>query len=108
MEERRSSNRLRTNLQVRWQTLKTEGRGTVCDLSVTGCFVLTGGDFTPRELVRMDLLLPQEVVTLWGNVVYSVGEMGFAMRFLFSGRDQETFEASFRTLEIKVRELTEV
>ena len=108
MEERRSAERLRTNLQVRWQTLRTEGRGSVCDLSVSGCFVLTGGEVSPRELVRMDLLLPQEVVTLWGNVVYSLSEMGFAVRFLFSGKDQETFEASFRALEEKVRELTEV
>src|SRR4051812_287792 len=101
MEERRSAQRLRTTLQVRWQTLRTEGRGTVCDVSVSGCFVLTGGEVTPRELVRMDLLLPQEVVTLWGNVVYTINEMGFAVRFLFSGGDQETFEASFTALEAK-------
>ena len=92
MEERRSAQRLRTNLSVRWETLKSQGGGSVCDLSVSGCFVLTGGEVNPRELVRMNTALP-DIATLWGNVVYVINEMGFAVRFVFgSEADQQLIE----------------
>jgi len=83
MQERRTAPRLRTNLNVRWETLHTGGRGSICDLSVSGCFVLTGGEVTPPELVRMNIVSASEMVTLWGNVVYTIKEMGFAVRFVF-------------------------
>jgi hypothetical protein len=99
MQERRSANRLRTNISVRWETLKTQGRGSVCDLSSTGCFVLTGGEVTPGELARLDLRVTNEMLTVWGTVVYTIGEMGFAVRFLFGGREEEDFNKAIRVLE---------
>src|SRR5580765_4285384 len=81
MQERRSAERFRANLKVRWQSLMTQGRGAVCDLSASGCFVLTGGQVTPRELIRLELIEGDEVTTLWGQVAYRVNEMGFALRF---------------------------
>ena len=87
MQERRTATRFRTNLNVRWETLRTQGRGNVCDLSSTGCFILTGGEVEAGELVRMDLLLRDEVATLWGKIVYAIGEMGFAVRFLFGSEN---------------------
>ena len=93
MQERRAAKRLRANIKVRWETLKTQGRGSVCDLSASGCFVLTGGEVVPRELARMDLMLPDQATTFWGNVVYAVDEMGFAVRFVFgSEADKESLE----------------
>ena len=93
MEERRKARRLRTNIDVRWETLKTEGRGAVCDLSASGCFVLTGGEVVAGELTRMDFVLSEQVSTFWGNVVYTIGEMGFAVRFVFeSEADKESME----------------
>jgi hypothetical protein len=93
MQERRAAKRLRANINVRWETLKTQGRGAVCDLSASGCFVLTGGEVVPRELARMDLSLPDQVTTFWGNVVYAVDEMGFAVRFVFgSEADKELLQ----------------
>jgi len=89
MQERRTAPRLRTNLNVRWETLHTGGRGTVCDLSTTGCFILTGGEVSPPELVRMNIVLPSEMATLWGNVVYVISEMGFAVRFVFDSEADE-------------------
>lgn len=83
MQERRSAERFRANLNVRWQSLMAEGRGAVCDLSASGCFVLTGSQVAPRELVRLDLIAGDEVTTLWGQVAYLVNEMGFAVRFVF-------------------------
>src|SRR3954447_25206979 len=83
MQERRNAPRLQTNLKVRWETLQTGGRGTVCDLSTSGCFILTGGEVTPPELVRLNIALSSEMATLWGTIVYAIGEMGFAVRFVF-------------------------
>ena len=84
MDERRSAQRLRTRIDSRWETLRTQGRGLTSDLSVTGCFVLTGGEVFPYELVKLDLILPEQVRTVWGYVVYLIPEMGFALRFVES------------------------
>ena len=93
MQERRATKRVRANINVRWETLKTQGRGAVCDLSSSGCFVLAGAEVMPRELARMELALPDQRTILWGNVVYRVSEMGFAVRFVFgSEADKESLE----------------
>lgn len=99
MQERRRANRLRTDISVRWETLKTQGRGYICDLSSSGCFVLAGAEVTRGELARLDLLLSDEIVTVWGTVVYDISEMGFAVRFLFGGGDEENFMKAIRALE---------
>ena len=87
MEERRSAPRLRTNIQARWETLGAQSRGSVCDLSSTGCFVLSGGEVGPNDLVRLELVAGEEIVIVWGYVVYHVPEMGFAVRFVLQIED---------------------
>jgi hypothetical protein len=84
MQERRTAERLRINLRVRWEGLISQGRGAICDLSPTGCFVLTGGEVTTGELVRLEIHFPGQIDLVWGQVVYAVAEMGFALRFAFS------------------------
>ena len=87
MQERRTAPRLRTNINARWETLKSQGRGSVCDLSSGGCFVLTGGELSAKELVRLELILDDQIVTVWGYIVYHVLEMGFALRFVLQIED---------------------
>jgi hypothetical protein len=91
MQERRGAPRLTVDLTVNWETLKSSGKGQVSDLSATGCFVLSGGDITSRELVRLQITSPQRVVTLWGQIVNVASEIGFAVHFLIiddvDGRD---------------------
>jgi hypothetical protein len=99
MQERRRAQRLRTNINVRWETLKTQGQGSVCDLSSSGCFVLSGGEVTPGELTRLDMRVTDEMLTVWGTVVYTISEMGFAVRFLFGGQEEEDFMKAIRALE---------
>ena len=82
MQERRGAPRLPVDLTVNWETLKSQGRGQVSDLSATGCFVLSGGDIMSRELVRLQITSPQRSVTLWGQVVNVAVEIGFAVHFL--------------------------
>ena len=83
MQERRAAERLRIDLNARWEALKTQGRGAVCDLSSLGCFVLTSAEVKPGQLIRLEINFPQEAAALWGQVVYAVGEIGFALRFAF-------------------------
>ena len=93
MPERRTAQRFRTNLNARWETLGSQGRGGVSDLSSTGCFVLSGANLSPGEFMRLQLVASDQIVSLWGHVVYSVNEIGFAVRFVFGN------EADKRSLE---------
>jgi len=87
MQERRTAKRVRPNLNGRWEALTTQGRGAVWDLSSTGCFVLAGGTVSRGELIRLEIQFQQEVADLWGEVVYAVPEIGFALRLMFAGED---------------------
>ena len=88
MQEQRAAPRFRVDLNARWETLKSQGRGAVSDLSTSGCFVLTGGEVSARELTRLQITSTHQVAIAWGQVIYAVGEIGFAVRFVFE-RDQE-------------------
>ena len=84
MHDRRAAERLRVDLNVRWEGLRTQGRGAVCDLGSLGCFVLASADVTPGDLIRLKINFPHEIASLWGYVVYAVAEIGFAVRFAFA------------------------
>jgi hypothetical protein len=84
MQERRRAERFRLNLQARWESLLAQGRGAVCDLSAMGCFVLAAGPTNRNELIRLEIQFPNHLVFVWGQTVYSVSEMGFAVRFVFN------------------------
>jgi hypothetical protein len=89
MQERRHTERFRVNLHARWESLLAEGRGDICDLSASGCFMLGAGQINTGELVRVEIQFPNHLVLVWGQVVYSVVEMGFAVRFVF-GEENES------------------
>ena len=101
MQERRHAERFRLNLQARWESLLTHGRGTICDLSETGCFVLARVVIKPGELVRLAVEFPNHLIFAWGEVVYFVPEMGFALRFVFSEENER------RALQKLITKLTE-
>lgn len=88
MQERRQAERIRLNLPARWQSLLTQDRGTVCDLSASGCFLLTAGEVKAAELVRLEIDFGSHLVFAWGKVVYRLTEMGFALRFIFSEENE--------------------
>src|SRR5260221_12868746 len=89
MPERRAAERQRIDLNARWEALKTQGRGAVCDLSSLGCFVLTSAEVKPGQLIRLEISFPQEVAALWGQVVYTIAEMGIALRFAFASEHEK-------------------
>jgi hypothetical protein len=84
MQEKRASPRFQVDLNVRWESLKSHGRGAISDLSSSGCFVLTGGDVTAGELVRLQISSRDRLADVWGLIVYAISEMGFALRFVFA------------------------
>ena len=51
------------------------------------------------ELARLDLRVADEMLTVWGTVVYTINEMGFAVRFFFGGLEEEDFIKAIRVLE---------
>ena len=86
--QERVSERIRLNLPARWQSLLTQDRGSVCDLSASGCFLLTAGEVKAAELVRLEIDFGNHPVFAWGKVVYRVADMGFALRFIFSEENE--------------------
>jgi hypothetical protein len=100
MQERRTAERLRLDLKARWEGLMTQGRGAVSDLSLTGCFVLSGGEISAGELIRLQITFPRDVGIVWGQAVYGVAEIGFALRFVFQDQaDKRVLEKLIETLK---------
>jgi hypothetical protein len=82
MIERRRSNRIRATFDVRLDANKGRYRGTVSDISKNGCFILSGADLEIGELLRVEINLRfGGWVSIWGEVVNSTTEIGFAVRF---------------------------
>lgn len=80
--ERRLTQRIKVNIRARWEGPRARREGTVTDISTAGCFVLTEDlGVEKRELVKIELLMPGGVITLWGHVIYKADEIGFGIRF---------------------------
>ncbi len=87
--ERRRNERVRASLPATWEGVLESHGGTVVDLSTSGCFILTKDSVQPKELVRLDVQLPTgNGLLLWGEVVYVVEDMGFALRFMGVGEGE--------------------
>lgn len=80
--ERRRAPRARVNLRANWEGDLGQREADVTSLSVNGCFVLSGGNVKPKELIRLEIMLPNdELIHLWAEVVEEADEIGFAMQF---------------------------
>lgn len=95
-KERRGAPRARVNLPARWEGALSRENATVTDISRNGCFVLTGGKVTMKELVWLEVNLPdQEPVHFWAEVVNEATEIGFALRFNSASPEDEASLAKF-------------
>jgi PilZ domain len=91
MDDRRSAERVQVSLDARWEGVLAQCEGTVVDLSSAGCFILTSDLVMPEELIRLEVRLPTgNTLYLWGEVVYQLSEMGFAVRFTGTGEAERT------------------
>lgn len=80
--DRRKAERVKVNLDASWEGAFARHDGSVADISLTGCFMLTPDCVKPNELVRIEIELPTgERLCLWGEIIYQISEMGFGVRF---------------------------
>jgi hypothetical protein len=80
--ERRRAPRVKVNLHARWEGDYGRHDANVTSLSKLGCFVLSGGKVKQKELIRLEILFPNDgTSSLWGEVVDAAEEIGFAMQF---------------------------
>lgn len=92
IEERRRAERFRVNLDVRWEGASGQRKGTISDISTSGCFILTSPEVEAAEPIKVGIQLPQgKTVTLPGEAVYSTEEIGFALRFTDLGQKEQLF-----------------
>ncbi len=80
--ERRTSNRYSTEIDVEWEGAAGRQPGTLSDLSIDGCFVLSSGDINDGDGVKVFIPLADGMkVQFDGKVANHVYEIGFGVRF---------------------------
>jgi hypothetical protein len=95
-QERRGAPRARVNLPARWEGVNSRENATITDISRNGCFVLSGGKVALKELVSLEINLPnQQAVHFWAEVVYDASEIGFALRFNSSSEEDAEVLAKY-------------
>lgn len=94
--ERRSKERLKIYLDVFWEGIAGRYAGTISDISLGGCFILSDGKVNLNELLRLEIKLPtDETVMAWGEVANHFPEIGFGVRYTeFEARERERYLAS--------------
>lgn len=103
--ERRRAERFHVNLDIRWEGSSGQRKGTISDISTSGCFILTSPEVVASEPVKVGIQLPKgKIMTLPGEAVYSTEEIGFALRFTNLGEQEELFLQ--RLIESARRKLT--
>ena len=81
-KERRRAPRIKINLRARWEGDHGREEADVTSLSKNGCFVLSGGRFEQKDLIRLEIMFPDEdPIYVWAEVVEAAEEIGFALRF---------------------------
>jgi hypothetical protein len=95
-KERRSAPRARVNLPARWEGVLSRETATVTDISRSGCFVLSGGSVEKKELVWLEIQLPDhDALHFWAEVVDEASEIGFALKFNSASSEDEEQLAQF-------------
>lgn len=91
-QERRGAERFRVNVDTLWASATRQRKGTISDISTSGCFVLTTPEIKVKEPIMLGILFPSgKGVTLTGETVYAVEEIGFAVRFTDLGERERRF-----------------
>lgn len=89
-ENRRSDERVSTNLAAKWGGLTGDHEGRIEDLSLGGCFVNTAGRVDPGEIVGVEIKLPSgEWLQLRGEVAAYQAGIGFGLLFSFLTDEEE-------------------
>lgn len=100
----RKAPRVKINLRARWEGVLEQREATVTSLSINGCFLLSGGEVKDKELVRIEIELPDgEPIHCWGEVVDQANDIGFAVRFNALEDDEQERLANLISRHIDIR-----
>jgi len=89
-KNRRSDERVSTNLPARWDGLSGRSEARIEDLSMSGCFVNSKGRVDIGEIVGIEVKLPSgEWLPLRGEVASYLAGTGFGVLFTFLTDDEE-------------------
>ncbi len=81
-QERRAIRRQKVTIDVEWEGPDGRRDGTLSDLSEGGCFVLSAGEVSAGDRVRLYLPLGEGMkVEVLGEVRNHVFDIGFALQF---------------------------
>jgi hypothetical protein len=81
-KERRSTVRYRVESDIEWDAGSGRQTGTVSDVSLDGCFVLSSGDVNDGDPVRLFVPISDGMkVEFNGTIANHVLEIGFGVRF---------------------------
>ena len=80
--ERRGTNRFPITLDIEWEGPAGRLPGTISDISLNGCFVLSAGQVNDGDIVKLFIPLADSMkVQFIGTVANHVFEIGFAVHF---------------------------
>jgi hypothetical protein len=102
--ERRSDLRIGVDADIGWTIDGTPMPGRLTDMSMAGCFVLSAGQFSDGEIVR--LFFPHKdggSVEILSEIRNHVPEIGFGVKFLDLSDFQIEFLRNFTELHYKFR-----
>ena len=90
--ERRANARYEVNIEVEWESSEGRRKGTLSDISTTGCFVLCSGEVNDGETVKILIPLADGMkVEFWAEVINHVLEIGFGANFVALSTPQREF-----------------
>ncbi|CAN5573816.1 hypothetical protein BH20ACI4_BH20ACI4_27820 [soil metagenome] len=90
--ERRNTKRFAVNIDIEWEGSVGRRKGTLSDISTTGCFVLCSGEVNDGETVKIFIPLADGMkAEFWGEVVNHVLEIGFGANFVALSTPQREF-----------------
>ena len=81
-QERRGTKRFQIEVDAEWETSKGRYPGSLSDVNLDGCFVLSSGDVIDGENVKLYVQLADGItVEFNGHVANHVFEIGFGVKF---------------------------
>lgn len=90
--ERRGTQRFEVNIEVEWEGIDGRKKGTISDISTTGCFVLCNGEVNDGETVKIFIPLADGMkVEFWSEIINHVIEIGFGANFIALSTPQREF-----------------
>ncbi len=95
-QERRGINRYPVELDVDWEGTSGRVPGTMSDVSLEGCFILSSGDVSDGDIIKIFVPLADGMkVQFAAKVANHVYEIGFGVKF-------EPLSAAQRELIVKI------